>query len=265
MPIVTVSRGSYSHGKEVAERVAQKLGYGCIAREVLLEASQQFNVPEVQLVEAIEAAPSAFDPLTHRKKRFVAYIQAALLRKVQGDNVVYHGFAGHFFLRTVPNVLKVRILADLEERIRIVMERDGLNWGEAARTIEKLDEQRRRWSLALYNMDPADPSLYDLTLNIRQLSLEGAVELICQAVTLPEFRTTPEALHRMQDLLLEAEVRIALGELGLDFLVHADRGRVRVDTRCPRGTEQEIHREVQAAVAGIPNIQDLRVEVLPGP
>lgn len=265
MPIVTISRGSYSHGKEVAERVAQRLGYQCIAREVLLEASQQFNVPEVQLTEAIEVAPSAFDPLTFRKKRFVAYIQAALLKKIQSDNVVYHGFAGHFFLRTVPNVVKVRILADLEERIRIVMERDGLNWGEAAKTIEKLDEQRTRWSLALYNMDPADPGLYDLIFNIRQLSLEGAVELICRAVMLPEFQTTPEALQRIQDLLLEAEVRIALGEIGLDFLVHAERGKVRVDTRCPRANQDAVRNEVQSALSGIAGIQELRVEVLPLP
>ncbi len=263
MPIVTISRGSYSHGKEVAERVAQRLGYECIAREVLLEASQQFNVPEVQLIEAIEVAPSAFDPLTHKKRRFVAYIQAALLRKVQSDNVVYHGFAGHFFLRTVPNVIKVRILADLEERIRIVMDRDGLNWGEAARTIEKLDEQRTRWSLALYNMDPADPALYDLIFNIRQLSVEGAVDLICQAVSLPEFRTTPEALQRIQDLLLEAEVRIALGEMGLEFLVHAEKGKVRVDTRSPRGNEERVRKEIHGALSGISGIQEVRVEVLP--
>lgn len=264
MPILTVSRGSYSHGKEVAERVAQKLGYECIAREVLLEASQQFNVPEMQLVEAIEVAPSAFDPLTHRKRRFVAYIQASLLRKVQNDNVVYHGFAGHFFLRTVPNVIKVRILADLEERIHIVMRRDGLNWGEAARTIEKLDEQRRQWSLSLYGLDPADPSLYDLVLNVRQLTVDGAADLICQAAQLPEFRTTPEALQAVRDLLMEAEVRIALGELGVDFLVHAEKGRVRVDTRAPRGKEALLVQQIKTALAHLRGIQELRVEVLPG-
>ncbi|MBW1912541.1 MAG: cytidylate kinase family protein, partial [Deltaproteobacteria bacterium] len=45
MPIITISRGSYSKGKEVAEKVSQKLGYECISRDVLLEASEEFNVP----------------------------------------------------------------------------------------------------------------------------------------------------------------------------------------------------------------------------
>jgi hypothetical protein len=30
--IITISRGSYTHGKEVAEKLAQKLGYDCVSR-----------------------------------------------------------------------------------------------------------------------------------------------------------------------------------------------------------------------------------------
>lgn len=52
MSIVTIARGSYSRGKEVAERLAKKLGYECISREILLEASKEFNIPEIKLVRA---------------------------------------------------------------------------------------------------------------------------------------------------------------------------------------------------------------------
>lgn len=38
MGIVTISRGSFSHGKEIAEKVAIELGYEAISREILLEA-----------------------------------------------------------------------------------------------------------------------------------------------------------------------------------------------------------------------------------
>jgi hypothetical protein len=50
MPIITISRGSYSKGKEVAEKVAQKLGYKCISQEIILEASEAFHVPEIRMV-----------------------------------------------------------------------------------------------------------------------------------------------------------------------------------------------------------------------
>ena len=58
MAIITISRGSYSKGREIAEKVAEQLGYECIARRILLEASDEFNVPEVKLRSAIHDAPS---------------------------------------------------------------------------------------------------------------------------------------------------------------------------------------------------------------
>ncbi|HYA02432.1 MAG TPA: cytidylate kinase family protein [Syntrophobacteria bacterium] len=97
MSIITIARGSYSRGKEVAEKVAVALGYQCISRKVLLEASELFNVPEIKPVRAIHDSPSTLDRLSYGKEKYVAYIRAALLRHIQRDNVVYHGLAGHFF------------------------------------------------------------------------------------------------------------------------------------------------------------------------
>jgi hypothetical protein len=112
MSIVTISRGSYSRGKEVAEELAQKLGYRCFSRDILIKASEQFNIPEIKLIRAIHDAPSILDRFTFGKERYVAYIRSALLEQVQKDDVVYHGLAGHFFLQGIPHVLKVRITAD---------------------------------------------------------------------------------------------------------------------------------------------------------
>lgn len=41
MGIITISRGSYSRGKEIAEKLSQKSGYDCISREIL-EPIQSF-------------------------------------------------------------------------------------------------------------------------------------------------------------------------------------------------------------------------------
>ena len=87
----------------------------CIT-EVLLEASEQFRIPEIKLIRAIQDAPSMFDRFTYGKERYIAYIRFALLKCVQKDNVVYHGLAGYFFLQEIPHVLKVRVIADLEDR-----------------------------------------------------------------------------------------------------------------------------------------------------
>ena len=61
MAIITISRGSYSRGKEIAEKVAAKLDYSLLSRDILLQASEEFNIPEIRLVRALHDAPSVLE------------------------------------------------------------------------------------------------------------------------------------------------------------------------------------------------------------
>jgi cytidylate kinase len=205
MPIITISRGSYSRGKEVAEKLARELGYECVSREIILEASEQFNIPEIQLVHAIEDAPSILDRLTRGTERYVAYVRAALLKRAQKGDVVYQGFAGHLLLRDVPSVLKVRIIARMEDRIQEVVRRDGVSEDKARERIAKADHERRKWSHHLYHVDPRDVSLYDVVLQIGPMTVDDAVGTIKLAAQLPVFQTTPEAKKTLEELAAKAE------------------------------------------------------------
>ena len=44
MSIITISRGCYSRGKEVGEKLAQALGYECTSREILLNEGMEKGV-----------------------------------------------------------------------------------------------------------------------------------------------------------------------------------------------------------------------------
>jgi cytidylate kinase len=193
MAIITISRGSYFRGKEVAELLAKKLGYTCISREILLEASAEFNIPEIKLIRAIEDAPSILNRLTRQKEKYVAYIRAALLKHVQKDNVVYHGLFGHFFLQDIPHVLKVRIVGDMEARVADEVKREGISAAKAREILVKDDEERRKWALSLYGADWWDATLYDLVIHLKTITVDDAVNLLCQVVQLPGFQTTPES------------------------------------------------------------------------
>jgi cytidylate kinase len=210
MSIVTISRGSYSHGKEVAEKLAQKLGYACISREIILEASTHFNIPEIKLRHAIHDAPSVLDRITYGRERYIAYVREALLHHFVKDNVVYHGLAGHFFVSGVSHVLKVRILADLEDRVAEEMKREGISAEQARATLLKDDEERHRWSKQLYGIDTRDPSLYDLGIHITPITTDEAVEIIQCARAQPCFQATPESQKAMEGLFLAAQVQTAL-------------------------------------------------------
>ncbi len=231
MAIITISRGSYSRGREVAELVAQKLGYDCISRDIILEASEQFNIPEVRLIRAIHDAPSVLERFTYGKEKYIAYFQAALLRFAREDNIVYHGLAGHFFLPRISHVLKVRIIADLEDRIRLEMDHEGISYGEALRQLKKDDEQRRKWSYTLYGIDTTDSALYDLVIHIQKISVPDAADIIVHTVNRAAFQTTEESLKSIRDLALAAQVRAALVELNPAVEVSADDGYVHIMTK----------------------------------
>ena len=260
MAIITISRGSYSRGKEIAEKVAERLGYECVAREALLEVSEHFNIPEAKLVRAVHDAPSILDRFAHGKEKYVAYIQAALTRYVQKDNVVYHGLAGHFLLQGISHVLKVRITAAIEDRVKVVMERDRVGEKEALHILEHDDEQRKRWSQYLYGIDTTDPSLYDLMLCIEKISVNSAVDIICSAVATKNFQTTPESQKAMDDLVLACEVRSRLIEIRPDVKVHSDNGLVFITADFPVSHKEALIQEITRVAKTVDGVKETRVE-----
>lgn len=231
MSIITISRGSYSHGREVAEKLCARLGYECVSREVILKASEHFNIPELKLARAIHDAPSILDRFVHGKERYVAYFREALLHYLLKDNVVYHGLAGHFFVTGISHTLKVRIIADVEDRIRVEKSRlHTISDEEALKTLERDDEERRRWSRHLYGIDTADPSLYDLVIHIKRMNTDDAVEIIAQAAIQPCFQTTPESRKAMETLFLASQVEAALVETMPSAKVGVENGEIVVTT-----------------------------------
>lgn len=226
MPIITISRGSYSRGKEVAEKLAEALGYECISRDILLEASEEFNTPEIKLIRALHDAPTVLERFHFGKERYISYVKSALLQHVRRDNVVYHGLAGHYFLQDIPHVLKVRIIADIDDRVREEMSRENIPAEKARYILKKDDEERRKWGIALHGMDTWDSRLYDLVIHIKALTVEDAVRIICDTVKKETFRTTPESRKLLEDLALAARVQAQLVEKFPRVNVTADNGQV---------------------------------------
>ena len=256
--IITISRGSYSKGKEVAERVAERLGYQCLSREVILEASDLYHIPEIKLVKAIHDAPSILERLRGGKLAYIAYYQSALARLVRKGNVVYHGLAGHLLLKGVPHVLKVRIIADLSDRVLNEMKREGVGERDARSMILKDDQERRKWTQTLYGADPWDSSLYDLLIHIHMFTVSNAVDFICEAAGLEQFRPTPESQQKMDDLALASQVKAGLVDLSPEVVVTSEYGNVLVfaktDDRLARKLREK-SKTLSSEIEGIHHIE----------
>ncbi len=210
MSIITISRGSYSMGKAVAEKVAAKLGYEVLSRDLLLKASDKFHVSQQTLLQALHDAPGLKDRYKHTKQMYITYLQATLLEMVAGDNVVYHGLAGHLLLKGLDHVLKIRIIANLESRVMRKMREEGISRHDAQAVILSDDDQRKKWTRKIYGVDPSDNTLYDMVICIDKLSVDNAVEFICGAANTQAFQSTEACLRKAQDLSLACHVKAAL-------------------------------------------------------
>jgi cytidylate kinase len=263
MAVITISRGSYSRGKEIAEKVAAKLGYQCISRDLLLEVSKDYNIPEIKLVHAIHDAPGILKRLNRKDKKYIAFIKSALLNHLREDNVVYHGLAGHFFVKDVPHALKVRVLSDMEDRVRLEMQRKGINADEARRNIERDDKERQKWSQYLYGIDTTDPILYDLVVHIKQITVDDAVDMICDCVSKEQFKTTPESQRLLEDLALSAAIYKALIDVEPDIKVCVDNHIAFIDTEAAIGDEERLVKEIREVAETFEAISEVKIKCHP--
>ncbi len=269
MAIITISMDSYSRGGEVAALVAGRLGYRCIAREVVSEASRQFNIPETRLIRAINDAPSVFERFSDLKEKYFACFRAALLKQFRLDNIVYHGRGGILFARGLKHTLKVRIFSDTETRVSIAMERNKTSREQALRILRADDEELGRWGRRRFGTDMTDPGLYDLVVNVGKLTVDDAAALIGRAAGMERFRTTEESSRAVWNLALAAEVKATLFEIKPDARVCADDGKVYVGARLPAPPSEGktgLVDEMRKLVQSVPGVEmvDIRPMRLTG-
>lgn len=206
MSIITISRGSYSKGKQVAEALAHELDYECLSREILIEASNQFNIPEIKLIKALHDSPSVLERFDHGQERFLKYFKSSFLSHIEKGNIVYHGLAGHFFLQNISHVLKVRIISNMSKRVAEEMKREPCLKDEALFNLKKDDEERRKWSLQLHGKDTWDSRLYDMVLSVDSLTVDDVIEILVKAVKKKQFEETAKSLAELKQITLLANI-----------------------------------------------------------
>ncbi|MBM3880609.1 MAG: cytidylate kinase-like family protein [Verrucomicrobia bacterium] len=253
MSVITISRGSFSGGKQLAECLARRLNYRCIDRDVVTQRTSIRTISPDELFGALETAPAAVSTLNHRRYIYLALVQAALLEELSKGNAVYHGLAGHLLLQGGLTVFRVRVIAPLDFRLREAQQRLNLSRPEALAHIRKVDDQRSKWTRYLYGVDWEDPSLYDLVVNLQHLSVEQACRLVAAMIKEGAFEFTADRQASMGDFILASRVRAALARDALTSNLEVEVA-ARAGTVIVRGDlceeDEEVHR-VAAAVAGV--------------
>lgn len=210
MSVVTISHAAYSGGAAIAEKVASTLHYRSVDREVLIEASQRYGIPEAKFTEVLETEGHWWERWRESLRLYRITLQAAMCEVAAGGDLVYYGRAGRQLLPGITHVLKVLIVAPMEFRIELVCAQKGMEVETARQYLRELDRVRSRRHRALFNDDWQDPVGQDLVLNGARFSPEVGASLIADTVRRPEFQPTPESKKAFDDLAITARVQAAL-------------------------------------------------------
>ena len=111
--------------------------------------------------------------------RYIDAIHSTMMDMASEGNVVFVGRGGHVILNDLPNVLRVGVIAHVEDRIKTIMEREKLNHAVAETMIRNRDSARIYYFQKFFGLDEPDrPDLYHLVVNTSEVSLEYARDLV---------------------------------------------------------------------------------------
>ena len=197
--IVTISRLFGAGGSSLAAALGERLRWRVLDRALVAEVAQRLRRSETDVAAVDE---QVLEPW-HRAAVFAsaafpempvppleAYLDIAVTEAVEAALrdaavrgpcvVVGHGAQCLFHDRE--DALHLRLVAPFEQRVGVAMRRLGLGAEAARRHVRKADEDRRAYLRQVHGVDGADPMLYDLVVNTRNLVVEEVADLVVHLV-----------------------------------------------------------------------------------
>ncbi|HEY7364430.1 MAG TPA: cytidylate kinase family protein [Methylomirabilota bacterium] len=271
MAILTISHQMGAGGPEVGMAVAQRLGYRYVDQELLQDAVRRYGLAEEKLSHLDESKPSLFERFDAETRHYITILQTTLLEFAEVDNVVLMGRGGQWLLRGIPHVVRIRLIAPFEHRVRqwvkrsTELARETPNQRAAADFLRRDDGEKRGRMRYLYEVDVDEPTLYDIVFNTEKLPYEAIVDMIERAARHPAVATTERARQIVADRALASRVQVALA-------IHPETRRYRLTVESQNGivtiegtTALEQALQVAREVPGVRDVRTRPLEVPPIP
>jgi cytidylate kinase len=271
MSIITISHEMGAGGPEIGQQVAERLGYKYVDHELISETAHRYGLIEEKLEHLDETKPSLFERFDAETRRYITAMQTALYEFGEQDRVVLMGRGGQWLLRGIPHVLRVRVMAPFDIRVKRLGTKLSGRMGEQAspRTVTEMirrdDTEKAGRMRYLYDVDVTDAALYDFVVNTEKLPVGAAVDLISDVARRPELTTTPAAAQIVADRSLASQVQVALA-------THPETRKYRITVEAKAGVvtlegtaAMDEALDVAKSVTGVREVRAQQVDIPPIP
>ncbi|MCD8192019.1 MAG: cytidylate kinase-like family protein [Oscillospiraceae bacterium] len=192
--IITVGRQYGSGGREIGEKLAERLGYDYYDAVLLERASRGSGLSEEVITRYDEkiadkwfnASLGMVGVSEHHKLPLhlrAAFVQFEEIRKIgQRGRAVIVGRCADRILKERENLLTVFIHADMQPRIERVAARNDISEAEAKKRIRNTDKNRASYYSYYTDAEWGDAENYHLCIDSGIFGIDGAVSILESAV-----------------------------------------------------------------------------------
>ena len=176
MPVITMSREIGSQGDSIAEKIAQRLGYQLVDKNIIEKIFLQYGM--VDFIEIYEETGfwARFNP---QRPEMIKMLNQIILAMAHHGSVVLLGRAGFALLKNYADVLNIRIQAPFRLRTQRLLQSQGFaSPAQAEEFIRESDTLRRSFVNALYAERWDSVSAFDLVIDTSKIPAEQALDWI---------------------------------------------------------------------------------------
>lgn len=261
MAIITISREMGTGAYFIAQDLAKKLKYTLVDGPRLAECAVKYGL-DVDMLKMVDEKPPSYNTVEDRERAaFLNSIELMLLDFAKKGNVILYGRGGQDLLEGCGNLLRLRFIADFEERVERFAEREWIDPDLAQELIRRSDHQRGGFIHFYFDRDWDDPLGYDLTFNTSRLSQSAIVDTIVAAVKDPQLKEAEQwAEAIIENAILVKRIETALlrsEELEYrPFQIEVDEGTVTLSGYIGSEQEKQAALQVAASVEGVLRVEE---------
>jgi cytidylate kinase len=139
----------------------------------------------VEMLPAESYTELAGDPASAAQrlndKAFIDATSAVIRDLAKTGNVVIIGRGANLILADQPGVIHVGLLGPREARVQTLMNREHITRPAAEAEADQLEQARITFFRKFFKVQPNDPSLYHMMLNLGRVRFQTAAEIIVHA------------------------------------------------------------------------------------
>jgi len=261
MPIITISREMGTGAYGIAKELAKKLKYTLVDGPKLAACAAEYGLP-LEMLQAVDEKPPSYNTVEDRARAAsLNSIELILLDLAKKGNVILYGRGGQDLVQGCGNVLRLRFVADFEERVERFAEREWIDPDLAQELIRRSDHQRGGFIHFYFDRDWNDPLGYDLTFNTSRLSPSAIIDIIVAAVKDPQLKEADSwSTSEIENTILVKKIETALlrsEELEYrPFRIEVEDGQVTLSGYIGSEQEKKAALKVAAAITGVTGVND---------